>query len=147
MFGFISYMRPLFQDWETWLVYLMHRNEDRGSNKMKKHRNKLQTNKQTKNQNKTLDSYIMGRRSGEILYSRRRIRMQFNKESERWQWSGMATVDTVWCKRYKVELALLSVIDMVKWMRTIKRHLTCTGSVSETSPLKFSHFRKCQCMC
>ena len=48
MFRFISYMRPFFQDWETWLVYLMHRNENRGSNKMKKHRNKFQTNKQNK---------------------------------------------------------------------------------------------------
>ena len=76
MFRFISYMRPFFQDWETWLVYLMHRNKNRGSNKMKKHRNKLQTNK-TKQNLRIVILWVGG--VGRYYICRRRIRMQFQQ--------------------------------------------------------------------
>ena len=79
MFRFISYMRPFFQDWETWLVYLMHRNENRGSNKMKKHRNKFQTNKQNKTKQNLRIVILWVGGVGRYYICRRRIRMQFQQ--------------------------------------------------------------------
>ena len=47
-------MRPLLQDWERWIFYLMHRNQHRDSRKMKKQRNMFPT----KEKDKTLDKDI-----------------------------------------------------------------------------------------
>ena len=41
-------MRPLSQEWEMWLFYVMHWNQHRGARKMKKQRNLFQTKEQGK---------------------------------------------------------------------------------------------------
>ena len=52
---FISYMRPLLQDWERWPFYLIHRNQHRESRKMKKQRMMFQKKEQDKTSEKDLN--------------------------------------------------------------------------------------------
>lgn len=51
---FMSYKKPLFQDWERWLFYLLHRNQQRESKKMKKQSNVFQMKEQENPSEKTL---------------------------------------------------------------------------------------------
>ena len=44
----IFYARPLLQDWEKWLIYLIHRNEHTESDKMRRQRNMFQKKKKKK---------------------------------------------------------------------------------------------------
>ena len=54
MKSFNSYMKPLLQDCERWLFYLMHRNQQIESKKMKKQRNMFQMKEQDKTPEKDL---------------------------------------------------------------------------------------------
>lgn len=42
MMRFISYLRPLLQDWEKWLLYVVHKNKNRDSKPQEKILNKME---------------------------------------------------------------------------------------------------------
>ena len=51
----VSYIRPLFQYWETQLIYLIHRNKHRELGKMRRQKNTCQMKEQGKTSEKELN--------------------------------------------------------------------------------------------
>lgn len=55
-------MRPLLPDWERWQFYLMHRNQHRESNTMKKEKNIFQMTEKDKTSEELSDHGVQGQR-------------------------------------------------------------------------------------
>ena len=62
--GYLLHIRPLYQAWEMYQLYLIHRNKHREATKMRRQRNMAKMKEQNKTPEKELNKMEMSNLSG-----------------------------------------------------------------------------------